>query len=213
MTLVTEAGTKRRSGSRENNVWPLERSTRRATGISGGTGAGSSEGRTVATFWASSGLAGVASKTSAPSPARAVEIVFKRAPIAGGAAPTLSRWLRFVHRYNPRPGPWRARLRPLHGSRKDQSERGNNGPPEQLRRGARERRAARVPTLRTQRPERRRPGCWPRSAHEARAPEWLPAAKPLMLAPEARPTSGPLPLAWRLQRRRVAELQIGRAHV
>src|SRR5690554_876068 len=80
MTFVTEAGTKRRSASRENSVCPLERSTRRATGISGGTGAGCAGTRTASATCASTGLVGAAKKVSTTRPDKAVDIVFKPAP-------------------------------------------------------------------------------------------------------------------------------------
>src|SRR6478736_10040552 len=75
ITLVTEAGMKRRSASRANKVWPVERSTTNATGTSGSTGVASAAADSVG-------------KVTAPEPAEAstakhatiVRIGFKPAP-------------------------------------------------------------------------------------------------------------------------------------
>ena len=48
---------------------------------------------------------------------------------AAGRAGAISRWSGFAHRYSPRPAPWRARLRPLHGLRTGRCGRGSTARP------------------------------------------------------------------------------------
>ncbi len=72
MTLVTEAGTKRRSGSRAYSVCPLDRSTSSTTGMAGSTGALVEEGSATSAIGAASGTAGHDAKARAINPIRAI---------------------------------------------------------------------------------------------------------------------------------------------
>jgi len=87
--LVTEAGTKRRSASRANSVWPLDRSTSSAIGISSGTGAAVTDCNTIGLAGAAHGIDGTAARASANAdPAK--NTCFKIAPRTRAAGPERS---------------------------------------------------------------------------------------------------------------------------